>query len=213
MMEYLYLLGVCFGLKRMLFLVILVVMLLVAGCAGQQGGPSAGNPASSAPGQSGPGFSKADPAPINSAVAFHEAVNDSGQGTADYSVRLTLVEVLRGSAAAEKMVHDIPFFIVNNPPDREFLLAHFKYELSDASPSGFSRLVNRNPFEISINGNIDPDNNKFILGPKPDFYGKIQRGGVVDGWIAYTIPKDARGPLIVYGRNFVGTDGIWFKTS
>lgn len=187
-------------------------MLLTAGCSSPRANdtPSAGSIAAPAPGSQG--FSTSNPASINTTVVFDEAVNDSGQGYADYNVRLTLLEVLRGFAALEKMKRDIPYYIVSIPADREFLLARFKYELIETDPPGVSRLVNRGPFEVYRNNGFDPDDNKYILGPLPDFYRKINKGGAVEGWIAFTIPKDASSPLILYNRYSAGTGGIWFKT-
>jgi hypothetical protein len=201
-------------LKRALFLIILSLTLVASGCAGQQV-TTPRTPASTvtaiAVAPVPPGFSSSNPVPANTTVAFTESVNDSGQGNAQYSVKLTLEEVLSGNAAMQKMTQDIPFYIVNIPNDREFLLVRFNYSLMGTSPSGVSRLVDRNPFELYNGGSISPADNEYILGPTPDFYGNIGTGGSVDGWIAYTIPKNASDVLLVYGRTFAGNGGIWFK--
>jgi hypothetical protein len=188
-------------------------MLLAVGCTGPRTNntsPEGSIVVSSAPVPGAPGFSKSDPASVNTTVAFNEAVNDSGQGNTDYSVRLTLLEALRGEAAMDKMRHDVPYYIVSIPAEREFLLVRFKYELVNTNTPGVTRLVNRGPLEVYRNNEANADDNKYVLGPLPDFYGKINRGEAVDGWIAFTIPKDAPGPLIVYGRSNADA-GIWFK--
>jgi len=200
-------------LKRALFLIILSLALVASGCAGQQV-TTPRVPASTATAIAvapvPTGFSSSNPVQANTTVAFTETVNDSGQGNAQYSVKLTLEEVLRGNAAMQKMTQDIPFYIVTIPNDREFLLVRFNYKLIGASPSGVSRLVDRNLFELYNDGSISPADNEYILGPTPDFYGNIGAGGSVDGWIAYTIPKNASDVLLVYGRTFAGNGGIWF---
>jgi hypothetical protein len=201
--------------KSMILFGILIAMCLAAGCIGQQidAAPSTGGIVTTSPLLPGaPGFSRSDSASINTMVAFHEIANDSGQGSAEYSAQLTLLDVLRGAAALEKIRHDYPSYLINIQSDREFMLARFKYELTDTSPPGFSRLVNRASFEIYRNG-FDPDDNTYIIGASPDFYGRVKKGGVVDGWIAFTVPKAASGPLIVYGRSSDGSGGIWFTTS
>jgi hypothetical protein len=202
--------------KRILLFGILPVLLLVVGCTGLQvnnAQPSGGiiSPPPTFLGAQ-QGFSSSNPAAMGDTVVFDEMVNDSGQGPAKYSGRLTLSEVLRGAPALEKIKHDYPFHLVNIQTDREFMLARFKYELIDTDPTGFSRLVNRDSFEIYRNNAFDPEDNTYIIGALPDFYGRVDKGGVVDGWIAFTVPKTASGPLIVFGRSSAGTGGIWFKT-
>jgi hypothetical protein len=187
----------------------LTAMLLVTGCSSPQTNNTPPTGSIASPAQ---GFSQSNPASINTTVVFVEAVNDSGQGFADYAVRLTLLQVLRGPAAMEKMKHDIPYFMVNIAEGREFLLARFKYELIETDPPGASRLVNRGPFEVYRDNTFDPEDNKYVLGPLPDFYGKVKKGGSVDGWIVFSVPKDASRPLIVYDRYSTGTSSIWFMT-
>ncbi len=203
--------------KRILLFGILPVLLLVVGCTGLQvnnaqpsGGIISPPPAILGAQQ---GFSSSNPAAMGNTVVFDEMANDSGQGNAYYSAKLTLLEVLRGPAALDMIQHSYPTYLINIQNDREFMLARFKYELIDTNPSRFSRLVNRGSFEIYRNGAFDPDDNSFIIGVTPDFYGRVKKGEVVDGWISFTVPKTASSPLIVFGRSSVGTGGVWFKTS
>jgi hypothetical protein len=201
-------------LKRLLLFIVLIAFLSAAGCVVPQiNNPSSGGGLIFSPVPNTSGFSKYAPAPMNTTVTFHEAVNDSGQGMADYSGRLTLLEVLRGAAAMDKMKHDNPYYLVSIQPGREFLAARFKYELIDTNPPGYLRLVNRDSFSIYRSGQFDTEDNKLIMGPTPDLYGKARKGGTVDGWIVFTVPEDAPGPLIVYGRQTAGNGGIWFKAS
>jgi hypothetical protein len=194
-------------LKRLLFFGILLALICVAGCSSPQVSVPKGEIILHAV----PGFSKSDPAPANTAVDFTEALNDSGQGNAKYTGRLTMLDVLRGAAAMDKMKHDNPYYFIDIQSDREFLVARFKYELLDTSPYGVTRLVNRDSFRIYRDGKFDTEDNKLIMGPTPDLYGKVKKGGAVDGWIVFTVPEGASSPLIVYGESTAGSDGIWFK--
>jgi hypothetical protein len=85
-----------------------------------------------------------------------------------------------------------------------------------ASPAGLERhayrLVNRDSFGIYRDGNFDAEDNRYIIGATPDFYGKAKKGDTVDGWFSFTVPKDGSWPLVVYGRTSSGSGGIWFKT-
>lgn len=187
----------------------------MAGCAGPQehdAQPAASQSGMIAPTFGGVGLSKSTPAAINETIAFTERVNDSGQGFADYSARLTLLEVLRGGAAYDKIKQSYPYNLINIQQDREFMVVRFKYELTDTSAAGVSRIVNRDSFKIYRDGKFDAEDNRYIIGATPDFYGRVTRGGSVDGWIAFTVPKDASWPLIVYGNVDAGSGGIWFKT-
>ena len=200
--------------RALLLIVILSLALLAAGCTGPQvnNTQAPANTATTLAMAPGPqGFSSSDPAPANTTVTFTEDVNDSGQGNAQYSVKLTLEEVLRGNAAMQKMTQDVPFYMVKVPNDREYLLVRFNYQLADTSPPGVSRLVNRNAFKLYNDGNVNSNDNEYVLGPLPDFYGNITAGGSVDGWIAYTVPKNASELLIGYGMARAGNGGIWFK--
>jgi hypothetical protein len=217
-----YRLNICINLedyrvKRILLFGMLSALLLGAGCTGLQvnnAQPSVGiiSPPPAIPGAQ-QGFSSSNPAAMGDTVVFDEVANDSGQGNADYSAKLTLLEVLRGPAALDKIRRSYPSYLINIQNDREFMLARFKYELIDTDPPRFSRLVNRGSFEIYRYGAFDPEDNSFIIGATPDFYGKANKGDVVDGWISFTVPKAASSPLIVFGRSSVGAGGVWFKTS
>lgn len=199
--------------KRLLLIGLLMAVLLTAGCAGknENAQPGASQTAIQAPLLGGTGFSMADPAPANYTVTFTENVNDSGQGIVAYSGRLTLEEILRGTAAYNKIKQSYPFNLINIQPDREFMLVRFRYELADTSIPGASRLVNRGSFAIYRDGRLDADDNTYIIGATPDFYGKVQKDGIVDGWFAFTVPRNASWPLVVYGKDSAGS-GIWFKT-
>lgn len=201
--------------KKIFVFVVLVFLLLTAGCAGPQehsAQPGASRAGIIAPAFGGNGFSKSAPSSVNETVSFIERANDSGQGDTDYSARLTLLDVLRGTAAYDKMRQSNPYYMIDIQPDREFIAARFKYELTDTSRSGVPRLVNRDSFAIYRDGQFDTEDNKYIMGVTPDFYGKAKKGDVVDGWITFTVPKGASWPLIVYGKASAGSDGIWFKT-
>lgn len=201
--------------KNIFMLGIVMVVLLTAGCAGPQDNsaqPGAGQSGVITPASGGMGFSQAAPAHIGETIALTERVNDSGQGYADYSARLTLLEVLRGDAAYEKIRQSYPYNLINIQQDREFMVVRFKYELTDTSVAGVSRLVNRDSFAICRDGKFDSEDNRYIIGATPDFYGRVTKGGSVDGWIAFTVPKDASWPRIAYGSANSGSGGIWFET-
>lgn len=200
--------------KRSLLIGLLMAMLLTSGCASSLDDtqPRASQDAIAAALFGGTGLSASDPAPVNYTVTFTENVNDSGQGVASYSGRLTLEEVLRGTAAYDKIRQSYPFNLINIQQDREFMVVRFKYELIDVSVPGASRLVNRDSFAIYREGRADAEDNKYIIGATPDLYGKVKKGGSVDGWFAFTVPKGASWPLVVYGPASAGNGGIWFKT-
>ncbi len=201
--------------KNVYMLGIVMVVLLTAGCTGSlenSAQPDASRSGVITRASGGAGFSKSAPASVNEAIAFTERVNDSGQGYADYSARLTLLEVLKGNAAYEKIRQSYPYNLINIQQDREFMVVRFKYELADTSVAGASRLVNRDSFDIYRDGKFDTEDNRYIIGVMPDFYGRVTRGGSVDGWIAFTVPKDASWPMIVYENANAGSGGIWFKT-
>jgi hypothetical protein len=202
-------------LKKIFLPGILMVVLLTAGCAGPHDNsaqPGASQTGVIVPAMVGTGLSKSAPASIDEPIAFTERANDTGQGYADYSARLTLLEVLRGNAAYDKIKQSYPYNLINIQQDREFMVTRFKYELTDTSVAGASRLVNRDSFAVYRDGKFDAEDNRYIIGATPDFYGRVIKGGSVDGWIAFTVPKDASWPLIVYGSTNAGSGGIWFKT-
>jgi hypothetical protein len=203
-------------LKKTAMFGIMLVIVLTAGCTWPQENSAqqdASNIVTSSPLHDVKGYSGSDPASVDETIVFTESVNDSSQGYVKYSVRLTLLEVLRGTAAYEKMRQSNPYYMINIQEDREFMLARFKYELTDTSIAGASRLVNRDSFAIYRDGRFDQEDNTYIIGATPDLYGKIKKGQAVDGWFAFTVPKNSPSPLIVYRGTSTGSDGIWFKTA
>jgi hypothetical protein len=126
-----------------------------------------------------------------------------------YTINIKLLEVVKGDEANRRVAASTQW-----PPDlpatNNFLLAHFRIDLTNSPSDKVLQIQSNSLFEAVSDGM------KIYEGPgytfNPSIYGEIYQGGTLDGWVCLQVAKSDKNPLIVMDRHSDGTGGVWFRT-
>ncbi|MNH75651.1 Telomeric repeat-binding factor 2 [compost metagenome] len=149
--------------------------------------------------------SRTNPANLSEKVNF--TTNNISE---KFSGNLTILETVRGEDAW-KAIYSANYF--NSEPEEgyEYILAKIKIDINSNINADAAVSVSSVDFTLVSSSGVDYKH-KTIVVPSPDIRTKIYAGGSQTGWVAFQVKKDDQSPLIVYGRKYDGSSGIWFKT-
>jgi hypothetical protein len=156
------------------------------------------------------GLSKTNPASIGTTITYKPS--DWAATMYGSTYKITLIEVKKGSDANSAMAA-INQFYKPSSSSNDFLLAHFKIEVTDSSPADKSYKISSysNFKAANSDGTKIYDSIFYSYDPKID--GEVYKGGSADGWVCLEVAKTDTIPLIVFVRDYNGKDGIWFSTA
>lgn len=149
-------------------------------------------------------YSRTNPAPIGTAQTIH--VEDSVSG--DYTATITVTEVIRGDKAWE-MLEEENMFNSAAPDGMEYVLAKVKVTV-DKTEKERSVDFSTPYFTCFSSNNKEYTKSSFAVTPSP-LSGSIYAGGTSEGYIDFLVDKSDTAPKIVYGIDYAGRGGIWFK--
>lgn len=164
-----------------------------------------------ASGQSGSGPS--NPATTGTIVA---GIIECGEGYTShelYDMKITLLEVIRGDEAWKRIEQADK---LNKPaqPGMEYLLARVKYEYYARGTPGtcVHQLI---PDEFTAYNKSGEDYKAAsVISPKPELRKNLKSGESFEGWIAFTVAKEDKAPLMLYSADTGGAvehgGGKWF---
>ncbi|MGA9049012.1 MAG: tetratricopeptide repeat protein [Dehalococcoidia bacterium] len=159
---------------------------------------------------SSPGYSRNMPVGIGSPLDIE--INSRGSAGNDYKVRITLLQIIRGSAAWQLIM---PAYHLNHPPKVgfEYILAKIRVDYLNGLDPDTTLNISSVSFDvISEKGEeysiYDQD---MVIGPKPFIDTSLYPGASHEGWIVFLVAQDDAKPLMTFGRSYDGTGGIWFK--
>lgn len=150
------------------------------------------------------GYSYSNPAPINTAQVIQ--VDNILQ---KYKVEMSVKDIIRGEEAWQ-LVKDANKFNDPAPEGYEYLLAKINFKLLDINEGE----------QYNLNGNVDitmvSSDGKdydfaYAVAPEPELDAKLYKGASTEGWGVYLVRKDDAKPKLVFGRDYKGSGGIWFK--
>jgi uncharacterized repeat protein (TIGR02543 family) len=156
------------------------------------------------------GYSRGNPVGIGTPLSIW--VGSSGVAshhTNDYEVRITLLQIIRGSEAWQR-IYEANMF--NDPPEPgfEYILAKLRFEYLtgptpdtayDVSPVWFDA-VSSDGKEYDMASVIQPD---------PSIRTNLYPGASHEGWVSFHVAQSDAKPVMTFGRKYDGTGGIWFK--
>ncbi len=147
--------------------------------------------------------SRMNPAPIGTSLIYN--VTDSWL-YGDYSVKITVLQVIRGSQAWQ-MIHDANMF--NDPPEQgyEYILAKIRFEYLWNSDPNQDIDISQYSFDVFSEDGVKYDE-PIIVAPDPQLSTTLYPGGIKEGWGAYQVAIDDEHPLLVYDQIH---GGVWFK--
>jgi hypothetical protein len=150
------------------------------------------------------GYSRTNPAPIG--VTQEIEVEDLVSGT--YTIAITVNEIVSGEAAYDILLDANKF---NDPPEdgMEYVIANITAELIDHDSDGAVSISKFN-FD-AFSGSGSEYERVSVVDRKPAFSGDVYAGGSITGYTTFMVSADDDSPVIVFGRNYDGSGGIWFS--
>jgi len=128
---------------------------------------------------------------------------ECGQGYTShelYDMKITLVDVLRGEEAWKRIKEA-------NPSNKaagsglEYVLARVKFEYYARGTPGLC-VHNLNPQQFSACSSDGQDYQiADVVAPKPELRRDMKSGETVDGWIAFAVSQQDKGPLMNYSAD------------
>jgi len=153
------------------------------------------------------GYSRSNPVGVG--IPLTITVSSVGSAGTEYNVRVTLLEVIRGTEAWQYIYAANMF---NDPPKAGFEYILFAVRFDYLSGSTPDKTFDVSPvwFDV-ISGKGKEYEYVSVAGLDPDIRTSLYPAASHEGWIAFPIAQDDTSPLLTFGRAFDGTGGIWFK--
>lgn len=127
----------------------------------------------------------------------------------EYTVEITLTDLIRGEKAYQMMV-DSNMFTQEPSDGYEYIIAKFFVKLLDIN-EGQQLSLSEIDFTLVSEQGKDYDFTFGAIVPEPSLTTKMYEGATHEGWACFMVKKDDSKPKITYGRDYNGTGGLWFK--
>ena len=152
-------------------------------------------------------YDRTNPAPINTAqtIDYRDYIHS-------YNATVEVTEILRGTDAWKKIA-DANIF--NSEPDEgyEYILAKIKVTANSVKDDA-ALDINHFDFTAYSSDNVEYDNKRVtVVKPDPALDGKIFAGASREGYTVFAVKETDAAPKMVFGEQYDGTGGIWFKLS
>lgn len=150
----------------------------------------------------GPGYSRSDPAQINTSLT----TNFGYSWDRTIKARVTLLNVQRGESAWNK-VKEANMFNEEPEEGKEYLLTKFKFEVLNTSDSKSYELSTYEFEAVSSDGVVY--DSSYASAPEPSLSKEIYPGGSHKGWVVFEVNKNDSEPLVVFKKD--SDEGLWFS--
>ncbi|MBN2242821.1 MAG: hypothetical protein JW793_09035 [Acidobacteria bacterium] len=133
-----------------------------------------------------------------------------------YDIAVTVVETVRGQKAMERLKAAAP----ENPAPGEgfeYVLARIKFEHKGRYVSdNMSFDLGNAPLQwVALSSDLTEYPRISVAVPKPPLVGMVKPGGSAEGWVAFAVDKNDRGPVMVFDPDTGGATGrgktLFFK--
>jgi len=151
------------------------------------------------------GLSRSNPA--GSGVGLPITVSSFVSGTFDLSI--TQQAVIRG-VAANQMVKAANMFNGDPKPGMEYLVVSLRLTYLKGPTVNTAYDASRYDFKIVSTQGAEYDN-PFCVSPAPDFGTKLYAGASSEGWACFMVNQNDPQPTMVFGRNYDGSGGRWWR--
>jgi len=157
-----------------------------------------------------PGYSRGNPVGIGTPLSIW--VGSAGVAsyyTNDHEVRITLLQIVRGSEAWQ-LIYDANMF--NDPPEAgfEYILAKVRFEYLTGPTPDTAYDVSPVWFDAISSDGKEYDT-AYVVGPDPSIRTDLYPGASHEGWAAFQVAQSDAKPVMTFGRRYDGTGGVWFK--
>jgi hypothetical protein len=158
--------------------------------------------------------SSVNPAAVNSRV--RSMIELGSVYTNIYDIAITVLETVRGKAALDRLKAASP----NNPMPAEgfeFVLARVKFEFKGRAVSDVIPFdLGNDPLQwVALASNLTEYPRVSLSAPKPALVGRIKPGDSLEGWVAFNVKQNDKGPVMVFDPDTGGATGrgrtLFFK--
>ena len=159
-----------------------------------------------------PGISHKEPAPIKTPVV--SIVEIGSVNSSNYDVTITVLEVIRGAAAAERL-KAADASLKPAPDGSEYLLARVRFELRGRAVSDHGAFqVGVSPAEwLAHSAKLVPYAPIAVTVPQPALKGMVRAGTTLEGWLAFAVEQKEAHPIMIFdpsGGGGMGRGSILF---
>ena len=149
-------------------------------------------------------YSRKNPAPVG--VSQIIKVEDYSKS---YTATITVLSTERGASAWEKIKAANPYNEAA-PDGKEYVLAKIKVTVNNVKDDAAVSVWGYSMFDVF--SQTDEEYKKVsIVEPEPELEADLYSGASTEGYIAFCVNKSDANPKIVFGSDYTGANGIWFK--
>jgi len=150
------------------------------------------------------GYSRNNPAPNNVALTVNYVdYFDS------YNATVTVTQIIRG-AEAWSMIQDANQFNEQPKDGYEYILVKIKVTMNSVKDDAAFDMASYE-FQSFNADNAEYNNMTSVVTPDPTLDGQMYAGATKEGYLVFEVKTDDAKPKIVFGSQYDGSDGIWFR--
>lgn len=148
-------------------------------------------------------FNRRNPAPIGESQTIQIA-----DWSDEYIAEIAVLECIRGEEAW-RLIYEANDYNEKPENDKEYILVKINYKLHSVKDDKKVDLSHID-FDVYSENNVEYDFVS-VVTPNPSLDTSLYEGGTHEGYTAYLVKKSGTSPKLVYGQEYDGTGGIWFK--
>lgn len=125
-----------------------------------------------------------------------------------YTVEATVKEVVRGDNALSMLKQAYKY---NSDPKAgyDYIIAKINFKLLDINEDKTFNIYD-SKFKL-YSSDYKEYESPSVVSPDPVLDGKLYKGASTEGYAVYQVKTNDTKPTLVFGQNYDGTGGIWFK--
>lgn len=157
-------------------------------------------------------YNRQNPAPIGKSQTITLTGHTTDYAGYQYTVTMTVKDAVRGEEAWKK-IKEANRFNTAPPEGYEYILATINATV-DSTTKDIAIGFYESSFDVFSSGNTEYSGRDFIMGPaapNPTFSASVYEGATLEGYAVFQVAKDDIAPKIVYGADYNGAGGIWFR--
>lgn len=149
-------------------------------------------------------YSRKNPAPVGTSQTIK--IEDYSKS---YTATVTVLSTERGASAWEK-IKAANSYNDAAPEGKEYVLAKIKVAVNNVKDDAAVSIRGYSMFDAFTQNN-EKYKDVFVVEPEPELEADIYSGASTEGYVVFCVNKSDQNPKIVFGRDYTGANGIWFK--
>jgi len=149
-------------------------------------------------------YSRNNPAPINVAQTIN--YTDDYES---YNATATVTQIIRGSNAWS-MIQAANQFNDQPKDGYEYIVAKVKVSMNSVKDDKAFDLDSYE-FQAFNSQNSEYNDMTYVVPPDPELMGQMYAGATKEGYLVFEVKTDDTNPKMVFGSQYDGLGGIWFR--